>query len=512
MSMDGAILERYSTASKGYENGLCCCAIDYDPKYLKAIPEEVLDRDYGCGDPTRYVRPGEVVLDLGSGSGKVCFIAAQIVGPQGRVIGVDMNDDMLGLARRAQLTVAERLQYNNVEFRKGRIEDLGLNLELVDDYLRQHPVRSALDLSRLQDQMERFRTESPLIPDNSVDVIISNCVLNLVSTDQKRKLFAEIHRVLKPGGRAVISDIVSDEDVPLHLQQNPELWSGCYSGAIREDLFIQAFTDVGMYGVEILKRDGPPWQIVEGIEFRSVTVVAYKGKEGPCWDLKQAVIYRGPFKRVEDDDGHTLERGVRMAICDKTYRIFSREPYRAFFEFVDPNTPVELEAAQPFPCDLPNPVRHPRETKYGENLLGAGSASCACAPAVGQEYVLAATPPEAVTPVEPLIKPKQIYIFEQACCAPTTSATLVTALKRRLGEDSDIQIFDLGKASGRVPVPFDLLLKIQQDGNKCLPALVVDGQTLTEGWLPRYTDLASYFDTGRPLSTAARAEERKSCC
>lgn len=510
MSMDGAILERYSTASKGYENGLCCCAIDYDPKYLKAIPEEVLDRDYGCGDPTKYVRQGEVVLDLGSGSGKVCFIAAQIVGPEGRVIGVDMNDDMLSLSRRAQLTVAERLQYSNVEFRKGRIEDLKLNLELVDAYLQKNPVRDALDLSKLQDQLERFRADSPLIPDNSVDVIISNCVLNLVSTDQKRKLFAEIYRVLKPGGRVVISDIVSDEDVPLHLQQDPELWSGCYSGAIREDLFIEAFTDVGMYGVEILKRDGPPWQTVEGIEFRSMTVVAYKGKEGPCWDLKQAVVYRGPFKRVEDDDGHTLERGVRMAICDKTYRIFSREPYRSFFEFVEPNAPIDPESAQPFPCDIPNPVRHPRETKYGENLLSAGSSSCACAPASVSDVIATANPNPIVR--EAVIQPKQIYLFEQACCTPTTSATLATSLKRRFGEASDIQVFDLGKATGNLPVPFELLLKIQQDGNKCLPALVVDGKVLTEGWLPRYSDLISYFDTGRQLSPSSRAEAPKSCC
>ena len=103
-----ALRDRYSAAAEVREAALCC-PIDYDPKYLKAIPEEVLERDYGCGDPSRYVAEGDTVLDLGSGGGKICFIASQIVGPKGHVIGVDMNDDMLSLARRAEPQVAEAL-------------------------------------------------------------------------------------------------------------------------------------------------------------------------------------------------------------------------------------------------------------------------------------------------------------------------------------------------------------------------------------------------------------------
>ena len=109
-------------------------------------------------------------------------------------------------------------------------------------------------------------------------------------TTHAPQLFREIHRVLAKGGRAVISDIVSDEDVPAHLQADPELWSGCVSGAMREDLFLKAFEDAGLYGVTLLDRPAKPWRTVEGIEFRSVTVVAYKGKEGPCRDHKQAVV------------------------------------------------------------------------------------------------------------------------------------------------------------------------------------------------------------------------------
>jgi len=112
-----------------------------------------------------------------------------------------------------------------------------------------------------------------------------------VDSAEKPKMFAEIHRVLKRGGRAAISDIVSDEDVPLALQQNPELWSGCISGAMREDRFLQAFADAGLYGIEIAAYQSEPWAIVEGIEFRSMTGLAYKGKEGPCYDHGEAVIY-----------------------------------------------------------------------------------------------------------------------------------------------------------------------------------------------------------------------------
>src|SRR5690606_30107386 len=100
------------------------------------------------------------------------------------------------------------------------------------------------------------------------------------------------------------------------------LWSGCYSGALREDRFLNSFAQVGMYGIEILKRDEIPWHVIDGVEFRNMTISAYKGKEGACWDHMQAVVYKGPFKSVEDDDGHVLHRGERMAVCAKTFKIY----------------------------------------------------------------------------------------------------------------------------------------------------------------------------------------------
>ncbi|MBW3540147.1 MAG: methyltransferase domain-containing protein [Planctomycetes bacterium] len=276
LNVDEAVRERYSAAAHRPEPALCC-AVEFDSRLLEIIPQEIVERDYGCGDPVRHVQAGETVLDLGSGGGKICFIAAQIVGREGRVVGVDCNDEMLALARHHQPEVARRLGFDNVEFRKGRIQDLRLDLDQLDRHLAAEPVRDARGWVRLEDYAEHLRATSPAIADESIDVVLSNCVLNLVRPQDRRQLFAEIFRVLRPRGRAVISDIVADVDVPEELQRDPELWSGCISGAFREDRFLAAFTEAGFAEVELLSWQDEPWAVVEGIEFRSVTVRAWKG-------------------------------------------------------------------------------------------------------------------------------------------------------------------------------------------------------------------------------------------
>jgi len=382
LNVEDSVRNRYSSGARERQEDLCC-PTSYDPRYLAAIPREVLERDYGCGDPSRHLRQGETVLDLGSGTGKICFIASQVVGLQGKVIGIDMNDEMLGLARRSAPIVAERVGYANVEFRKAKIQDLALDLERLELWLNEHPVRTSTDLAELEAFTAEMKRARPLMKDNSVDVVVSNCVLNLVRSEDKRRLFAEIFRVLRRGGRAVISDITCDEMVPAHLQNDSELWSGCISGALREDEFLKAFEEAGFYGISVLERQTKPWRTVEGFEFRSMTVVAYKGKEGHCWDHKQAVIYKGPFKQVVDDDGHVLPRGARVAVCEKTFNIYSREPYRSQFEFIEPVAKPSPEEVRPFPCAKGTLLRHPRETKGDDYRLTSEPSTSVCGPEGG---------------------------------------------------------------------------------------------------------------------------------
>lgn len=243
MDHTAAIQERYGSAARKQEACLCT-PVGFNPALLEAIPAEVVERDYGCGDPTRWVRPGDVVLDLGSGSGKNAFICSQVVGAAGQVIGLDRNEAMLALSRSAAPQVAAAIGWANVSFRRAAIE-----------------------------QLDRDLDGDPLLADGSVDVVLSNCVLNLVNPAMRPQLLQEIRRVLRPNGRVAISDIVSDRPVPLALQQNSELWTGCISGAWQEDAFLEDFRALGFEDGRYVDRSETPWQVVEGIEFRSVTLV-----------------------------------------------------------------------------------------------------------------------------------------------------------------------------------------------------------------------------------------------
>ena len=212
-------------------------AIGYAKSDLERIPKEAI-LGLGCGSPTAVasLKKGEVVLDLGSGSGIDVFIAASKVGPKGRVIGVDMTKEMVGRAKR----LAKANGYKNVEFRLGEIEKL--------------PVE-----------------------DGSVDTIISNCVINL-STD-KNKVFREAYRVLKPGGRLTISDIVSEETVPAALKDDLEAWSACIAGALEKSDYLGKIADAGFGKVEVTAERDFYVETEEDRKqhkFLSVTVKAHK--------------------------------------------------------------------------------------------------------------------------------------------------------------------------------------------------------------------------------------------
>lgn len=277
-STEEIVKDRYSRAARSIEPALCCATDAYDSKHLAAIPSEVIEKDYGCGNPAACLKPGETVLDLGSGAGKICFIAAQVVGLGGRVIGIDMTDEMLEVARRNAPIVARQIGYANVEFRKGRIQDLALDVDRLAELLSRYPITDSSTYLAAEDRVNELRATAPLVPSETIDTVVSSCVLNLVESSSKPRLFAEIYRVLKRGGRAVISDIVAGQPVPERLQSDPELWSGCISGALTESDFLESFRLAGFSEVRILSRQSAPWRVVDGIEFRSLTVEALKGK------------------------------------------------------------------------------------------------------------------------------------------------------------------------------------------------------------------------------------------
>ncbi len=247
MTVESIVQERYAEGANERQESLCC-PVQYRPEMLELLPAEIIEKDYGCGDPSRYARRGDTVVDLGSGGGKICYIAAQIVGAEGQVIGIDMTDDMLALAERYREPMAEKLGYSVVEFRKGFIQDVG-----------------------------------EIVAPDSADLVISNCVLNLVAEQDRERLISGVFSALKPGGRVAISDIVSDAVVPAHLKQDPDLWSGCISGAFEKQAFLEAFRTAGFEQVAYDSFEEQPWQSVEAINFHSATAVAVKpGGSGCC--------------------------------------------------------------------------------------------------------------------------------------------------------------------------------------------------------------------------------------
>ena len=280
-----------------------CCPVRPAEEDLTHIPKEVVERFYGCGSPVADadIQPGETTLDLGSGGGIDVFIAARRVGPEGRAIGVDMTDRMLAVAHQYQPKVAANLGYDVVEFRKGFLEEVPLG-------------------------------------DKEVDVITSNCVINL-SPDKKRVL-AEMWRVLKDHGRVCFSDIISEEEVPAHQRQDPRLWGECISGALTEGELLSYLERAGFYGVQVLKKSF--WKEVEGYRFFSVTVRGFKfEKTKGCVFIGQDAIYQGPFKGVSDEEGHWFPRNQPVEICTDTAAKLSKAPYTGMFVVTDPTKDIQ---------------------------------------------------------------------------------------------------------------------------------------------------------------------------
>jgi len=289
-----------------------CCPLEAPPEhlrpYIKNVHDSVQEKFYGCGSPMPSALQGCTVLDLGCGSGRDAYVLSQMVGENGYVIGVDMTDEQLAVAREHIDWHTEKFGYKkpNVEFKKAYIEDL----------------------------------QSAGIADNSVDVIISNCVINL-SAD-KEKVFREIYRVLKPGGELYFSDVFAGRRIPKPLQIDKILLGECLGGAMYIEDFRRMLSDIGIPDYRVMTSrqmtlDDPNVERMAGmIDFYSITVRAFKVElEDVCEDYGHVAYYKGSIKETPHsftlDDHHEFKAGMPMPICGNTANMLLQTRFKNHF-------------------------------------------------------------------------------------------------------------------------------------------------------------------------------------
>ncbi len=295
------------------KTGACSCSEELLHPSVKEIESEIDNeiraKFYGCGSPIPPALQGMTVLDLGCGTGKDVFIASRLAGPEGFVTGIDMTDEQLDVARKHLDAQMMKFGYAkpNVEFKKGYIEDL----------------------------------DSSGIRDSSIDVVMSNCVINL--SPDKRKVFSEIFRVLKPGGELYFSDVFAGRRIPERLSNDPLLHSECLGGAMYIEDFRRLLRDMGYpdYRVSARRRielKNPKIELKAGmIDFYSITVRAFKldTLEDICEDYGQVAVYRGTvpgYPHVFDlDDHHRFIAGKPMLICGNTASMLNETRFSDHF-------------------------------------------------------------------------------------------------------------------------------------------------------------------------------------
>lgn len=303
------------TSSDDLQTNACCTDAGM-PDYIKAslskVHDEVLTRYYGCGMIAPECLKGARILDLGSGSGRDCYVLAELVGESGSVVGVDMTDAQLEVANRHVDYHRKAFGYerSNVTFLKGYIEKLDeLGLE-----------------------------------DNSFDIVISNCVINLCP--DKEAVLKEVHRILKPGGEMYFSDVYADRRIPKNLRDDPVLYGECLSGALYWNDFLNVakaagFLDPRLVEDRPLTIDNPEIEKrVEGYRFFSATYRLFKldGLEPACEDYGQAVVYKGTAPHHTDhftlDSHHHMEKRRVFPVCGNTYRMLKESRLAQHFDFV----------------------------------------------------------------------------------------------------------------------------------------------------------------------------------
>lgn len=293
-----------------------CCSLEALPVHQREVLAElhpdIVERFYGCGSPIPLGLNGATVLDLGCGTGRDAYVVSKLVGPRGRVIGIDMTDEQLAIARKHVEYQTERFGFRepNIDFKKGIIEDLS----------------------------------SAAVAEASVDCVISNCVLNL-SPDKPRAL-AEAFRVLKPGGELYFSDIYSRRRVPQSMIDDPMLYGECLAGAMYIEDFRRLMASLGCLDFRItssrpIEIEDPELRAKCGqVEFESITIRAFKlsSLEDRCEDYGQLATYRGnlpesPHRFVLDRD-HDFEAHRPRAVCGNTAAMLGETRYQRYFDVI----------------------------------------------------------------------------------------------------------------------------------------------------------------------------------
>ena len=299
-------------------SGACCCT-EKPPveirNILPMIADEILTKFYGCGSPLPPLLEGMTVLDLGCGTGRDVYIASNLVGEAGRVIGIDMTPEQIAVAKKYQDEHRERFGHksSNVKFLQGYIEDL----------------------------------KSLGIEDNSVDVVISNCVINL--SPAKEQVFKEIYRVLKPGGELFFSDVFADRRIPEELAADPVLRGECLGGALytedfRRIMAASGWADFRYTSVRNLALDGVIEEKLGFATFSSRTVRAFKlgDLEDICEDYGQTAYYDGSMAGCPHffdlDDHHRFYTGKPMLVCGNTASMLSNTRYGKAFKLIGDRT------------------------------------------------------------------------------------------------------------------------------------------------------------------------------
>ncbi len=290
----------------------CCADVDYPPHIkdvLSELHDETMSKYYGCGLTIPTNLEGLRVLDLGSGSGRDCFVLSKLVGKKGSVIGIDMTDEQLEVANKHIDYHASKFGFNNVEFIKGNIEEL--------------------DKSGIQK--------------NTLDLIVSNCVINL-ATD-KRSVLQGAYDLLREGGEIYFSDVYADRRVPPNVASDPEVYGECLGGALYWNDFLNVAKSVGFTdprAVESYKigiEDERIAEVVGNINFYSVTYRLMKlpKLESDCEDYGQAVRYKGSINFEKDkfvlDDHHIFETGRIYTVCGNTYMMLHDTRFKNHFDF-----------------------------------------------------------------------------------------------------------------------------------------------------------------------------------